>query len=385
MRASTVEYLAPARFDDLIEVFIRPARVGRTSITFENAAYRVDDDVLMVTAQQTLVLVDLEQRKACPIPESYVERLQRASRAPTSSSARAHERGRLPRRARGGRADPEPRRRRRRRPARGRGGDPERVPHLHAGRDRVHGGRPARARARGRRRRRRGAARPRHVRGSAGGRADRAPAPRQPTIGRSSNGSPPSSPRTASWAGTPRAFPGRTSADESLERGIIPRTSGVPRSRDKRRQGARRAAFQASIHRASGTGLTVAGRSPVWVLSAELTDRTHRPTRSASSLERGNFAKYRCLRAFFATRRVDRTGTHAYNECRGRGQQGCGAHPERGPGWDAAPTGRAGSRPSYEGVTRYESKTASTLRRELSSPRSDLTSPSSATYQFLAS
>ena len=65
MRASTVEYLAPARFDDLIEVFIRAARVGRTSITFENAAYRVDDDVLMVTAQQTLVLVDLEQRKAC--------------------------------------------------------------------------------------------------------------------------------------------------------------------------------------------------------------------------------------------------------------------------------------------------------------------------------
>jgi acyl-CoA thioester hydrolase len=75
MRASTVEYLAPARFDDLIEVFIRAARVGRTSITFENAAYRVDDDVLMVTAQQTLVLVDLEQRKPCAIPESYLERL----------------------------------------------------------------------------------------------------------------------------------------------------------------------------------------------------------------------------------------------------------------------------------------------------------------------
>ncbi len=73
MRASSVEYLAPARFDDLIEVFIRPARIGRTSVTIENAAYRVDDDILMVTAQQTLVLVDLEERKACPIPESYVE------------------------------------------------------------------------------------------------------------------------------------------------------------------------------------------------------------------------------------------------------------------------------------------------------------------------
>ncbi len=76
MRASSVDYLAPARFDDLIEVFIRPARIGRTSITFANSAYRVDDDVLMVTAEQTLVLVDLAERKACPIPESYVERVR---------------------------------------------------------------------------------------------------------------------------------------------------------------------------------------------------------------------------------------------------------------------------------------------------------------------
>jgi acyl-CoA thioester hydrolase len=76
MRASTVEYLAPARFDDLIEVFVRAARVGRTSVTFENAAYPVDDDVLLVTAAQTLVLVDLEERKACPIPESYIDQVR---------------------------------------------------------------------------------------------------------------------------------------------------------------------------------------------------------------------------------------------------------------------------------------------------------------------
>ena len=76
MRASSVEYHAPARFDDLIEVFVRTARIGRTSVTFENAAYRADDDVLMVTAAQTLVLVDLDERKACPIPESYVERVR---------------------------------------------------------------------------------------------------------------------------------------------------------------------------------------------------------------------------------------------------------------------------------------------------------------------
>jgi acyl-CoA thioester hydrolase len=71
MRANTIEYHAPARFDDLIEVFIRVSRIGRTSATYECAAYRADDDVLMVTAQQTLVLVDLAERRACPIPDSY--------------------------------------------------------------------------------------------------------------------------------------------------------------------------------------------------------------------------------------------------------------------------------------------------------------------------
>jgi acyl-CoA thioester hydrolase len=73
MRASSVEYHAPARFDDLLEIFIRTRRIGRTSVTYECAAYRVDGDELMVTATQTLVLVDLEERKPCAIPDEYRE------------------------------------------------------------------------------------------------------------------------------------------------------------------------------------------------------------------------------------------------------------------------------------------------------------------------
>jgi acyl-CoA thioester hydrolase len=71
MRALEVEYLAPAVFDDAIEVFVRLARIGRTSATYEFAAYRADDDVLMVTARQTLVLVDLDERRARPIPDWF--------------------------------------------------------------------------------------------------------------------------------------------------------------------------------------------------------------------------------------------------------------------------------------------------------------------------
>jgi acyl-CoA thioester hydrolase len=71
MRACTIEYHAPAVFDDEIEVFVRVKRIGRTSATYELAAYRTRDDHLVVTAEQTLVLVDLDERKACPIPEEF--------------------------------------------------------------------------------------------------------------------------------------------------------------------------------------------------------------------------------------------------------------------------------------------------------------------------
>ena len=76
MRASTVEYFAPARFDEQLEIFVRLRRIGRTSAAFECAAHKVEDDVLMVTALQTLVLVDLDERRAAAIPETYRERVR---------------------------------------------------------------------------------------------------------------------------------------------------------------------------------------------------------------------------------------------------------------------------------------------------------------------
>ena len=71
MRASHVDYLAPARFDDLIEAFVRISRIGRTSITYEFAAYRFPDDTLLVQATQTVVLVDSAQRRPTPISEAF--------------------------------------------------------------------------------------------------------------------------------------------------------------------------------------------------------------------------------------------------------------------------------------------------------------------------
>jgi acyl-CoA thioesterase FadM len=54
---------------------VRIARVGRTSLTYEFAAYKLPEQTLMVTAHQTLVYVDLAERVALPVPDDYKERL----------------------------------------------------------------------------------------------------------------------------------------------------------------------------------------------------------------------------------------------------------------------------------------------------------------------
>ena len=75
MRANDVEYFAPARFDDELEIAVTIGRVGRTSVTFEFEAHKLPERTLMVTAHQTLVFVDPGKRCAVPVPEDYKEKL----------------------------------------------------------------------------------------------------------------------------------------------------------------------------------------------------------------------------------------------------------------------------------------------------------------------
>jgi acyl-CoA thioester hydrolase len=78
MRAVSVDYLAPARFDDLLEIFVRVERIGTTSITYDHAAYRIDEDggdTLMATATATLVCIALDERRAVPVPEAFREKV----------------------------------------------------------------------------------------------------------------------------------------------------------------------------------------------------------------------------------------------------------------------------------------------------------------------
>ena len=75
MRANDVEYFAPARFDDELDIYARVSRIGTTSVTFTFAAHKIPDDTLMVTAHQTLVYVDPRKRRAVPVPDDYRDRV----------------------------------------------------------------------------------------------------------------------------------------------------------------------------------------------------------------------------------------------------------------------------------------------------------------------
>jgi acyl-CoA thioester hydrolase len=76
MRAATVDYVAGARFDDLLEVFVRVERIGTTSITYDHAVYRTEDDTLMSTARATLVCISLDERRAVPVPAAFREQIE---------------------------------------------------------------------------------------------------------------------------------------------------------------------------------------------------------------------------------------------------------------------------------------------------------------------
>ena len=73
MRANDVEYFAPARFDDELEIRVRVGRIGTTSITYEFAAFKAPEGELLVTAHQTLVFIDRATRRPVPVLGAYRE------------------------------------------------------------------------------------------------------------------------------------------------------------------------------------------------------------------------------------------------------------------------------------------------------------------------
>jgi YbgC/YbaW family acyl-CoA thioester hydrolase len=68
VRKATVEYLASARYDDLLDVGVRCARIGNSSILFSGAVYRQDQ--LLVTGELVYVFADPSTQTSKPVPEA---------------------------------------------------------------------------------------------------------------------------------------------------------------------------------------------------------------------------------------------------------------------------------------------------------------------------
>lgn len=73
LRKATVEYLGSARYDDMLTVCCRVAKLGRTSMTFQFEIYREAE--LLISAELVYVNAD-SSMKAAPLPEDVRGRVK---------------------------------------------------------------------------------------------------------------------------------------------------------------------------------------------------------------------------------------------------------------------------------------------------------------------
>ena len=66
---STLEYRAPARLDQLIEVHHKVSNIGETSITMESEIYRTGSEELLTRAMVIYVSFNAEKQAKQPMPE----------------------------------------------------------------------------------------------------------------------------------------------------------------------------------------------------------------------------------------------------------------------------------------------------------------------------
>ncbi len=65
-----VEYKAPFRFDDLVEVFVRVERLGNTSMTMRADLCHAETGALHAEVELVSVHLDLDTRRPKPIPDA---------------------------------------------------------------------------------------------------------------------------------------------------------------------------------------------------------------------------------------------------------------------------------------------------------------------------
>ena len=77
---ATIEYKAPARYDDLLEVMVRIGRIGRTSLQF---VLQIDrGETQLVSGELIYVNAAAESRRLIPLPDFLRDAIARFERVP---------------------------------------------------------------------------------------------------------------------------------------------------------------------------------------------------------------------------------------------------------------------------------------------------------------
>lgn len=77
-RKATIEYLAPARFDDVLDIGVRCAGFGRTSMRFVVEIFLGDQH--LISGELIYVYADTAIRKGVPVPQAWRDTLARLER-----------------------------------------------------------------------------------------------------------------------------------------------------------------------------------------------------------------------------------------------------------------------------------------------------------------
>ncbi len=85
----TTEWLAPARFDDVLEARVSTARLGTTSFTLSVVFRRADEAQVLARVETIYVLVDQHSLKKRELPALLRERLTRGIVAITDHAGRS--------------------------------------------------------------------------------------------------------------------------------------------------------------------------------------------------------------------------------------------------------------------------------------------------------
>lgn len=78
---STVEYRRPIRVDQLIEIGVKAARVGRSSVTWQLGIFAVAQDECLATGEIIWVCATVGEHQSHPLPATFRRTLEAAASA----------------------------------------------------------------------------------------------------------------------------------------------------------------------------------------------------------------------------------------------------------------------------------------------------------------